>query len=73
MGEVKGAPLERIVSVDATYGTQVEVGDVVEAGHSLGRAVGSDEPVLAPFRAVVRGIGFNPEDHSLEIRLQATD
>ena len=63
---------ERVLAVDATHGTRVKVGDVVEPGHVLGRAIGSEEPVLAPFRAVVEGIGFNPEEHSLEIRLRAT-
>lgn len=71
MGGVRETPVERIVAVDATYGTRVRVGDTVEVGLPLGRAVGSDELVLAPFRAVVKGIGFNPEDHTLEIRLRA--
>lgn len=68
--EVARRPAEEVVAVDATYGTSVRVGETVEAGTSLGRAAGSGEPARAPFRAVVKGIGFNPEDHSLEIRLQ---
>jgi len=71
VGGVNENAEECVLVVDAAHGTRLQRGDVVEPGQVLGRVIGSEEPVLAPFRAVIKGIGFNPEEHSLEIRLHA--
>ena len=55
------------INVDATFGTEVKVGDIVAAGQQLGVIPGCGEPVSCKKKGVVREIIFDPEDHQFVI------
>ena len=59
------------INVDATFGTEVKVGDIIEVGQQLGVMPGCGEPVMCEKKGVVREIIFDPEDHRFMIVIKS--
>ncbi len=55
------------INVDATFGTEVKVGDIIEVGQRLGVMPGCGEPVVCDKKGLVREIIFDHEEHRFVI------
>jgi len=59
-----------ILNVDATFGVKVKVGDIVKKGMELGKIPDNKGTLLSPESGVVSNIYFNPQNHTLEIKIK---
>jgi len=55
------------LKVDATCGPAVKAGDMVDAGDSVGNALGTGQLVKAPAAGIVKSVDFRSRDHSFVI------
>jgi Na+-translocating ferredoxin:NAD+ oxidoreductase RnfC subunit len=55
------------INVDATFGAEVKVGDIVEPGQQLGIDPNAGQPVISEIKGMVKEIIFDSEDHQLQI------
>jgi len=58
---------ETTINVDAVFGTEVKVGDVIEIGQKLGADPGSGQFVLSEVKGQVKAIVFDAQDHQFQI------
>ena len=62
---------ETKVNIDATFGTEVKVGDVVQAGQKLGIKPDCFEPEVCRKKGAVEEIIFDPAEHSFQIVIRS--
>ena len=65
--EPRKAGTQITLRVEASYGCNVKVGDVLEPGTQIGNALGTKLPVNTPTAGIVRSVDFNSKDHSFGI------
>jgi len=58
---------ETKINVDATFGTEVKIGDIVAVGQQLGIKPGSAQRVTNKIKGLVKEIKFDSEEHQLQI------
>ncbi len=58
---------ETKINVDAVFGTEVKVGDIIEIGQQLGADPGSGQFVLSQVKGQVKAIVFDAQDHQFQI------
>lgn len=59
-----------ILNVDATFSVKVKVGDIVKKGIELGKNPDGNGTLVSPVSGVVSEIHFNPQNHTLEIKIK---
>lgn len=59
-----------VFEVEASYGTKVKIGDKVKKGQILGISLDFKEEVRSTIDGLVRGIEFNPQNHSFLIEVE---
>jgi len=59
-----------ILKVDATFGVKVQAGDRVQQGDEIGIKADTLEMLTAAVSGIVKGVSFNAESHTFEVRLE---
>lgn len=59
-----------ILNVDASFGVKVKVGEKVKKGKELGKNPDDNGTLVSPVSGIVSNISFNPESHTLEIKIE---